>query len=198
MNTARYIFALVVVLAYPPGLLLWLAIHPFAGFWRRLGPVWTYSILGVPTLAYMVGAFLARDWILAVDFGMSYLLMALAVLALLAGARIAIRRRKHLTFVVLSGLPELSGRRYPGRLLTEGPYARIRHPRYVEALLWTLGYALFANYLGPYLVIAGALPVIYLIVVLEERELRDRFGEQYIEYCRRVPRFVPRRAARRA
>ncbi len=198
MNTARYVLALMVVLAYPPGLLLWLGIHPFAGFWRRLGPVWTYSILGVPTLAYMVGAFLARDWILAVDFGISYLLTALAVLALLAGARIAIRRRKHLTVGILSGLPELSGRRYPGRLLTEGPYARIRHPRYVEALLWTLAYALFANHLAPYLVIVGALPVIYLLVVLEERELRDRFGEEYIEYCRRVPRFVPRREPRRA
>lgn len=197
MNTARYVIALVVVLAYPPGLLLWVAIHPFAGFWRRLGPVWTYSILGVPTLAYMVGTFLARDWILAADFGMSYLLTVLAVLAILAGARMAIRRRKYLTFGILAGLPELSGRRYPGRLLTDGPYARIRHPRYIEAFLWTLAYALFANYLAPYLVILGALPVIYLIVLLEERELRDRFGEGYIEYCRRVPRFVPRRGPRR-
>lgn len=198
MNTARYVLALAVVLAYPPGLLLWLAIHPLANFWRRLGPVWTYVILGVPTLAYIAGALLARDWIMAVDFGMSYPLTALAVLALLAAARLTIRRRKHLTISILSGLPELSVRRYPGRLLTGGPYARIRHPRYVEAFLWTLAYALFANYLAPYLVLIGALPVIHLIVVLEERELRDRFGEEYIEYCRRVPRFVPRREPGRA
>jgi protein-S-isoprenylcysteine O-methyltransferase Ste14 len=38
------------------------------------------------------------------------------------------------------------------------------------------------------------LPTLYLIVLLEERELRDRFGVEYEEYCRRVPRFVPRRA----
>ena len=33
----------------------------------------------------------------------------------------------------------------------------------------------------------------YFIVVLEERELRDRFGSTYEEYSRRVPRFFPRR-----
>ena len=32
----------------------------------------------------------------------------------------------------------------------------------------------------------------WLIVLFEERELRDRFGEAYAEYARRVPRFVPR------
>jgi len=198
VNTARYIFALLLVLAHPPGILLWVAIHPFAGFWRRLGPVWTYMILGVPVLAYIVGAYLARDAILAVDFGMSYPLTALAVLALVAGSRMAIRRRRHLSFGILTGLPELSTHRHPGRLLTDGPYARIRHPRYVEVVLWTVAYALFANHLGSYLVVVGSLPVLYLVVVLEERELRERFGDEYIEYCRRVPRFVPRRASRHA
>jgi hypothetical protein len=28
---------------------------------------------------------------------------------------------------------------------------------------------------------------------MEERELRARFGEAYVRYCRLVPRFVPRR-----
>ena len=60
------------------------------------------------------------------------------------------KRRKLLTFSILSGLPELSREKYPGKLLSEGIYARILPPRYVEALLRSLGYALFANYLAPY------------------------------------------------
>jgi protein-S-isoprenylcysteine O-methyltransferase Ste14 len=32
----------------------------------------------------------------------------------------------------------------------------------------------------------------YAVVVVEERELRERFGLAYEEYCRQVPRFVPK------
>jgi len=37
---------------------------------------------------------------------------------------------------------------------------------------------------------------VFLIVQLEERELRERFGTEYEAYCRRVPRFVPVRGRR--
>ena len=33
-----------------------------------------------------------------------------------------------------------------------------------------------------------------MIIEMEERELRERFGQEYAEYCIRVPRFVPRGA----
>jgi len=52
--------------------------------------------------------------------------------------------------------------------------------------------ALFTNYLAVYVVLAAYLPLIYLVVVLEERELGERFGEEYERYCLAVPRFVPR------
>jgi protein-S-isoprenylcysteine O-methyltransferase Ste14 len=55
-----------------------------------------------------------------------------------------------------------------------------------------LGSALIANYLVLYLVVALLLPGIYVIVRLEEKELRDRFGLAYDEYSRRVPRFLLR------
>ena len=40
---------------------------------------------------------------------------------------------------------------------------------------------------------ALSLPTLYLLVLLEERDLRERFGSEYEACCRRVPRFVPRR-----
>jgi hypothetical protein len=45
-------------------------------------------------------------------------------------------------------------------------------------------YILIANYLAPYVIFALWLPIPYLIVRLEGRELRDRFRQAYAEYCR--------------
>lgn len=193
MNTARHVVAVLLLMSLPPGLLLWFFIHPFASFWRKLGPVWTYSILSVPVVLYMAGVFFARSLLLGVDYGTSYATIALAVVGAAGGAWIVIARRKLLTAGVLAGMPELSEDRYPGTLLSEGIYGRIRHPRYIEVFLFSLAYALFANYLGPYIMVVLLVPAIYLLVVIEEHELRERFGKDYEQYCRRVPRFVPRR-----
>ncbi len=192
MNTVRYVIALLVLIGLPPGILLWFFIHPFASFWRKWGPVWTYTIVGLPMVGLMLGLFHARSTLLGVDFGTSYPLVALSLLLFAAAATMAFKRRKLLTFGVLAGLPELSESRYPGKLLTEGLYARVRHPRYIEIFLVTLSYALFANYFGPYILTAASVPVLYLIVLLEERELRERFGEKYERYCENVPRFIPK------
>jgi protein-S-isoprenylcysteine O-methyltransferase Ste14 len=59
-------------------------------------------------------------------------------------------------------------------------------------VLGLLGYALIANYLAIYLLFPICAASLYLIVLLEERELRDRFGAAYQAYARRVPRFIPR------
>ena len=191
MEKLRYIFAFLVLASYPPAILLWVAIHPFASFWRKLGPIWTYVILGFPVAAYMVGVWFVRDAFLGTDLGTSMVTIILAAMCFAAGALLNHQRRKHLNFAMLSGIPELSPTQYPGKLFTDGIYGRIRNPRYVEANFFTLSYALFANYLGAYLMIVLSLPVLYLVVALEERELRQRFGEEYEAYCRRVPRFLP-------
>jgi protein-S-isoprenylcysteine O-methyltransferase Ste14 len=193
MDSLRYFIALITVIATPPGLLIWLAIHPLAPRWRRIGAFWTYTILGVPSGALMVWLFLRRHNLLAVDFGTRYSLIGLGLVSLGVGSAITLKRRKLLSYGILAGLPELSPRRYPGRLLTEGIYSRIRHPRYVETALWVLAYAAVANFLASWVVLALSLPILYLIVLLEERELRDRFGRRYEEYCAQVPRFIPRR-----
>jgi protein-S-isoprenylcysteine O-methyltransferase Ste14 len=99
---------------------------------------------------------------------------------------------RHLPFKTVVGLPELAPEKHPARLLTQGPYGLVRHPRYVQLYLSFLGYACIANYLALYVAVALWLPGIYVIVFLEERELRNRFGEVYEDYCRRVPRFIPR------
>ncbi len=191
MNTVRYILGVLLVVTVPPAVFVWFAIHPFVRFWRRLGPGRTYAILAVPWIASMWLLFRARRVLLATDFGTRWPLVAAGVVLFAGVVTLGLSRRRHLTTRILSGIPELR-EGDPGRLLTEGIYAKIRHPRYMEVMLGVLAYALVANYLGGYAVVVVTAVAMVPLVVLEERELRDRFGSAYDEYSRRVPRFIPR------
>jgi len=193
MDSARNIVAFIVVASFPPALLMWLLIHPFAAFWRRVGAAGTYLVMALPVAGCIHVVLRFRETLLGVDLGTNWITVVLGVGSATAGFLVSRQRRKKLGFGTLMGKPELSQNRYPGTLLTDGIYGVIRHPRYVEAYMWVMGYALFANYLGAYVVVILCLPVIYAVVVLEERELRERFGPAYEEYCRAVPRFVPKR-----
>ena len=93
---------------------------------------------------------------------------------------------------ILVGTPELSPSDH-GHLLTDGIYGRVRNPRYIEVLLAVLAYASVANFSGTWILALLSLPAFQLVVLLEESELRDRFGAEYVDYCRRVPRWIPHR-----
>jgi protein-S-isoprenylcysteine O-methyltransferase Ste14 len=192
MNTVRYALGLIVLMSLVPAVLLWFLVHPFGPFWRRLGPGPTYLSLGLVTALLMAGVYVVRDPIMAVDWGTSYLTITLGLAAMGVGTAIALQRRKYLTFRILAGLPQVSAQEYPGILLTEGIYGKLRHPRYVEVVLWVLGYALVTNFLALYIATVLTVPALLLIVLLEERELEERFGNAWRDYAARVPRFFPR------
>jgi protein-S-isoprenylcysteine O-methyltransferase Ste14 len=191
MNAVRYYVALILVILLPPILYYWLLIHPFVRFWRRLGPGLTYGIVGSIMALNMVSLFRIRPSLLAVEFGTNYYLTALGLLLLAASTWLGFQILHHMSILTILGLPELAPDKCPQQLITTGIYATIRHPRYVQIYLGFLGSALIANYLVLYLIVALWLPGIYIIVLIEEKELRDRFGPAYDDYCRRVPRFVP-------
>jgi len=191
LDTLRYVLAVLVVIATPPGILLWVAIHPLARFWRRLGAGGTYAVLGPLALGLVALLYVRRDLLLGRDRGTCWPCVALGVGLLVAAAVIAVARRRQLRFGTLAGLPELSPERYPPRLLQEGVYAHVRHPRYLELLLAVFAYAAVSHYAGAWVVALASVPAVWLVVVLEERELRERFGVAWDDYARRVPRFVP-------
>ena len=192
MNSIRYFLALILVVTLPPLFFYWLLIHPFINFWRAKGIGVTYSVVLTIIAAGLLGLFSIRHHLLAIDLGTNYVLAGLGILCLALSGMMRFALHRHLTLSTLLGLPEIAPDRYPRTLVTEGLYARIRHPRYVQVVIALTGYALIANYLASYLVVALWIPAIYIIVVLEERELRDHFGKVYEDYCRRVPRFMPR------
>ncbi|HKV06983.1 MAG TPA: hypothetical protein VJ725_02525 [Thermoanaerobaculia bacterium] len=193
IDLVRRWIALLLVISLPPAILYWFIIHPFIAFWRRAGLKATYIFLAVFYLASMVGLFLLRDRLLMRDLGTRLPLMILALPLIVAAVVISRKRKKYLTFRLLAGVPEIAPDRHGTGLLREGIYGRIRHPRYVEFSLALAGYAALANFEGLYWMTAGSLVLLYLIVLMEERELKERFGQEYVDYCAQVPRFIPRR-----
>jgi len=78
-------------------------------------------------------------------------------------------------------------------LTVAGPYAMVRHPLYVGNALMTVALCLAANnFLATVLVIVVLASVYWITLRLEERRLFALFGDDYLEYRRRVPAFVPR------
>jgi protein-S-isoprenylcysteine O-methyltransferase Ste14 len=179
------------ITTFPPAVGWWYLTHPLVGFWRRVGRPRFYTVLAVSSIAVIAGMYAIREPLLAVEYGTNKALLPLAALIYLVSVFIEVRCRKHLKLKILVGVPELAPDGRGGELITQGIYGRIRHPRYMAVWLGTVAVALFANYLAVYVLALVLVPALYLVVVLEERELRERFGEDYVTYSQRVPRFIP-------
>lgn len=82
-------------------------------------------------------------------------------------------------------------------LIISGPFAYVRNPLYVGNILLYVGIGLMSWALFPYLQITALFVFsiqYYFIVLEEERYLIDEFND-YAEYCKEVPRFIPRLTA---
>jgi protein-S-isoprenylcysteine O-methyltransferase Ste14 len=81
----------------------------------------------------------------------------------------------------------------PGHtLVTDGIYGIIRHPSYLGALIYFLGWGLaFRSGVGVLLTLLMFLPLLARIHA-EERLLREQFGDEYAAYCARTSRLIPR------
>jgi len=78
-----------------------------------------------------------------------------------------------------------------GRLVTSGLYSYMRHPQYTGFILLTLGLLLHWATL-PLLVMWPLLVWQYVrLAKAEEEEMVEEFGQEYLEYMERTPRFLP-------
>jgi methanethiol S-methyltransferase len=79
-----------------------------------------------------------------------------------------------------------------GTLVTEGVYARMRHPQYTGLFLITIGMLVQ----WPTLITALTWPLLILVYYRlarrEEREVEAQFGDAYRRYKTEVPMFIPR------
>jgi protein-S-isoprenylcysteine O-methyltransferase Ste14 len=82
-------------------------------------------------------------------------------------------------------------------LTVTGPYAYTRNPLYLGSMLMAAGFAVaLMNWPVALLMAAGFAAIYVPVMASEERYLRARF-RGFDEYCRKVPRFIPRCTAAR-
>lgn len=185
----RYGLTVLLVITVPPAFLWWFIIHPLAPRLRAFGPARILMVMIPLFVGVMVGLFQIRGVLVGQDLAWNPLLFAIGVVFYAMSTRLELRIRRHLTFRILAGVPELAGD--GTNLLTEGIYAHLRHPRYLAVLIGVLGFALMVNYSGAYVMFGVSVIGIAVTIWLEERELLSRFGERYREYRAKVPAIIP-------
>ncbi len=192
MDTIRYYVGLLMLSVIPPAVIFWFSIHPLIRFWRKVGMRLTLGIHYAAMLLLAGLIWLLARPLLTVEFGTSPILIGLAFVTAILSLVLRRQLSRQLRCGILTGIPELSPEKHKTELLTGGIYGTIRHPRYVQFFVAATAYALFCNYLTTYLLLPALAIILSLLVQIEERELRDRYGAEYDSYCARVPRFVPR------
>lgn len=81
----------------------------------------------------------------------------------------------------------------PKILVARGLYQYVRNPMYIGVLLVIAGWAVFFQS-WRIIVYGAAVGVLFhlFVVLVEEPQLRGKFGETYLSYCKEVRRWVPR------
>lgn len=150
----------------------WIAFQLYS--FDRINVVWAYVHWDTPH-----GIILARF-----IFGFAALLLALA-----AGIRTWAAAYLRSRVVHDTNL-------HTNKIVADGPYRYVRNPLYLGTFLMTLGMGFLASRSGFVVLVGGAAIRILRLVGREETELASRQGETYLEFRRRIPRFLPSFSAR--
>jgi protein-S-isoprenylcysteine O-methyltransferase Ste14 len=164
----------------------WLLIHPRAEFWRsqRRSP---YRIL-LPAWIGMwaLVAAITAPWRGAPLYENKWTWIPAGIL-FCAGLVFYTLSHSRFTLTQLGGLPEIQPGHREQHLVTTGIRAHVRHPVYLghlcEMLAWSLGTGLVACWI----LTAFAVATGTVMIQMEEKELEDRFGEEYRQYRSTVP-----------
>lgn len=79
---------------------------------------------------------------------------------------------------------------YDVLLISSGPYRFTRNPQIIGSAIAYVGFILMCNSLLALFVGILANIYVFLTIPLEERIFREKFGNEYEAYCRKVRRFV--------
>ncbi len=153
-----------------------MGIFPSVMRFLRKSPVQTFLLLPLATILW--------EWALGT------LRVDLTFLPVMLWGYLQYRQCGHYRIALGGGGPGLSGAP-PERLVETGIYAWTRNPMYLGHIIYMLGVALvFHSWFAAAIAVART-AWFHFRVLRDERGLTERFGEPYVNYTRRVKRWIP-------
>jgi methanethiol S-methyltransferase len=172
--------------------------------WRSMGAFIGFIVAlftemyGFPLTIYFLSGWLGKSYpvldpfshpsghLLLVFLGLAHSAAAMAVLHLISNGVIF-----YGFYLMYKGWMLIYGAKRE-RLVSEGIYSRLRHPQYSGLFLVTIGFliqwpSLTTLIMWPILIFAY-----YRLSMREERDMIKQFGQEYLEYKKRVPAFIPK------
>ena len=149
------------------------------------------SIAALPfVVTIVVPVYIARRNGIALRLTNDIPLVALGVVSLVIGVGLFVAS---LTHFIRRGRGTLAPWDPPRKLVVSGPYRYVRNPMISGVLFILIAEALLlgSKAHGWWALLFAIINIIY-IPLTEEPMLEARFGDDYKEYCRHVPRLVPR------
>lgn len=185
------LLAFLTILIWPVVPLFWIPVHGLSRFFKRIGLL-TYimpPLTWIP-IAYLI--FKYKEPLLDFRYEMPLIINIIGLFFTILGTLLHLWTGKLLGLWGLMGIPEVS-KKLESRLVSDGPFKIVRHPTYLAHTMLFSGIFLLTGVLTVgILTIIDFLIVNFVIIPLEERELSDRFGDDYKEYRKRVRyRFFP-------
>lgn len=184
------LLALTTIILWPVVPLFWIPVHGLSRIFRKLGLL-TYIM---PLITWLPLAYLIYQnsvSLLQFKIQLPAALNTIGIPLLVIGTLLHIWTGLLLGLWGLVGLPEISTK-IKGELLKEGPFSVIRHPTYLAHTLMFSGVFLITEVIAVGIITLLDFILINLMIIpLEEKELLIRFGEDYRQYKKKVPRFLP-------
>jgi protein-S-isoprenylcysteine O-methyltransferase Ste14 len=172
----------------PWWLMIFHKVNKRGGFSLR---VITYLSVGVVWAVLGFLAFTNQGAMFGDRFDVSSLTVGLGVVFIVLAVVIDWQVIRYLGLKRLICITEIEGKS-KNQLVTAGIYKYARHPRYIEYPFWFLGFGLIFGYVFLLFFAVYIFLSLWLATYIEEEELVSRFGKQYVEYKKRVPRFFVR------
>ncbi len=155
------------------------------GNWNYVGVINFYFVTAIITFNYL-------DVVIMLRYPLAQSFVIAGGIILAIGCVVAIIAGKTLTLKTLFSLTQIHPERYHQQLVMNGLYGKIRHPRYIGYWMMALGFAMTTGFFLMWIFFIWLIIGLAALALLEERELRQRFGKEYTDYMRRVPAFIPK------